>query len=214
MANQRGLWVAALAGLLCAGGSPAAVMPLLTRIGPAVMPAASEDTTIYKVVKNEEEQYNIWPADRENKLGWSDAGKTGTKEECLAWINEVWTDMRPQSLRRAMEASGDAAPPAPAPLPASNPPDQPAPPAAEEPTAAPETAADAEPEAEEEAEAEEESEPADEAASEETAEPEDAAEPEDETPADDESFADEEEAAEDEEESADDGEGATEDPAT
>lgn len=210
MANQRGLWVGALAGLLCAGGSPAAVMPLLTRIGPAVTPAASEDTTLYKVVKNEEEQYNIWPADRVNKLGWTDAGKTGTKEECLAWINEVWTDMRPGSLRRAMEAREGASPPAPAPVPAFSPPDGPAPPAAEEPTAAPETAADAEPEAEEEAEAEEESEPADEAAPEEAAEAEEEAE---EAPADDESFADEEEAAEEEEESADDGEGVTEDPA-
>ena len=116
MAIQRGLWIAALAGLLCAGGSPAAVMPLLTRLGPAVAPAADEDTTLYKVVKNEEEQYNIWPADRVNKLGWTDAGKTGTKEECLAWINEVWTDMRPGSLRRAMEAREGASPPAPAPV--------------------------------------------------------------------------------------------------
>lgn len=210
MANRRGLWVAALAGLLCAGGSPAAVMPLLTRLGPAVTPAAGEDTTLYKVVKNEEEQYNIWPADRVNKLGWTDAGKTGTKAECLAWINEVWTDMRPESLRRAMEAREGASPPAPAPVPASSPPEQPTPPAAEEPTAAPETAADAEPEAEEEAEAEEESEPADEAAPEEAAEAEEEAE---EAPADDESFADEEEAAEEEEESADDGEGVTENPA-
>jgi uncharacterized protein YbdZ (MbtH family) len=62
-----------------------------------------EDNTIYKVVVNHEEQYSIWPADRENALGWNDAGKTGTKEECLAYIKEVWTDMRPLSLRRKME---------------------------------------------------------------------------------------------------------------
>jgi MbtH protein len=62
-----------------------------------------EDTTIYKVVMNHEEQYSIWPADRENALGWTDAGKTGTKEECLAYIKEVWTDMRPLSLRKRME---------------------------------------------------------------------------------------------------------------
>ncbi len=61
-----------------------------------------EDTTIYKVVVNHEEQYSIWPADRENALGWSDAGKSGTKEECLAYIKEVWTDMRPRSLREKM----------------------------------------------------------------------------------------------------------------
>jgi MbtH protein len=62
-----------------------------------------EDTTIYKVVINHEEQYSIWPADRENALGWRDADKTGTKAECLAYIKEVWTDMRPLSLRKKME---------------------------------------------------------------------------------------------------------------
>src|ERR1700759_4350770 len=61
-----------------------------------------EDTTIYKVVVNHEEQYSIWPADRENALGWNDAGKQGTKAECLAYIEEVWTDMRPLSLRKKM----------------------------------------------------------------------------------------------------------------
>ena len=62
-----------------------------------------EDLTTYKVVLNHEEQYSIWPADRENPLGWSDAGKSGTKAECLAFIKEVWTDMRPLSLRRLMK---------------------------------------------------------------------------------------------------------------
>jgi MbtH protein len=65
-----------------------------------------DDKTQYKVVLNHEEQYSIWPADRENPAGWRDAGKVGTKAECLAYIEEVWTDMRPLSLRRAMEASG------------------------------------------------------------------------------------------------------------
>jgi MbtH protein len=62
-----------------------------------------EDTTIYRVVANHEEQYSIWPADRENPLGWRDVGKDGTKAECLAYIGEVWTDMRPLSLRKRME---------------------------------------------------------------------------------------------------------------
>ena len=62
-----------------------------------------EDKTIYKVVVNHEEQYSIWPSDRDNALGWKDAGKAGAKEECLAWIKEVWTDMRPLSLRKRME---------------------------------------------------------------------------------------------------------------
>jgi MbtH protein len=69
------------------------------------------DTTIYKVVVNHEEQYSIWPADRENPLGWRDGGKTGAKAECLAYINEVWTDMRPLSLRRQMEEAARQAPP-------------------------------------------------------------------------------------------------------
>ena len=64
-----------------------------------------EDATIYKVVVNHEEQYSIWPADRENALGWRDAGKSGSKAECLAYIKEVWTDMRPLSLRKKMEAA-------------------------------------------------------------------------------------------------------------
>jgi uncharacterized protein YbdZ (MbtH family) len=70
-----------------------------------------EDTTIYKAVVNHEEQYSIWPADRENPLGWSDAGKTGTKAECLAYIKEVWTDLRPLSLRKRMEELARNPPP-------------------------------------------------------------------------------------------------------
>ncbi len=62
-----------------------------------------EDTTTYSVVINHEEQYSIWPADRENALGWSAVGKTGSKQECLDYIEEVWTDMRPLSLRKKME---------------------------------------------------------------------------------------------------------------
>jgi MbtH protein len=63
-----------------------------------------DDKTIYKAVVNHEEQYSIWPAQRELPLGWRDAGKEGTKAECLAYIEEVWTDMRPLSLRKKMEA--------------------------------------------------------------------------------------------------------------
>lgn len=59
----------------------------------------------YKVVLNHEEQYSIWPAHRENALGWRDAGKVGTKQECLDYIKEVWTDMRPLSLRKKMDAA-------------------------------------------------------------------------------------------------------------
>lgn len=62
-----------------------------------------EDTTVYKVVVNHEEQYSIWPADRDNPPGWHDVGKTGQKADCLAHIKDVWTDMRPLSLRKRMQ---------------------------------------------------------------------------------------------------------------
>jgi uncharacterized protein YbdZ (MbtH family) len=80
-----------------------------------------EDTTIYKVVVNHEEQYSIWPEYKENPPGWRDGGKVGPKAECLEYIKEVWTDMRPLSLRKKMEEM------------ARNPPPPPPPPSAEPP---------------------------------------------------------------------------------
>ena len=62
-----------------------------------------DDTTIYKVVVNDEEQYSIWPAHRENAPGWKDEGVTGSRAHCLEHIKNVWTDMRPASLRKRME---------------------------------------------------------------------------------------------------------------
>ena len=64
-----------------------------------------EESTVYKVVVNHEDQYSIWPANRSNAPGWTDVGKTGSKAECLSYIEQVWTDMRPLSLRVRM---GDA----------------------------------------------------------------------------------------------------------
>jgi uncharacterized protein YbdZ (MbtH family) len=72
-----------------------------------------EDKTIYKVVMNHEEQYSIWPEYRENPPGWNDAGKVGPKPEVLAYIKEVWTDMRPLSLRLKMEEMARNPPPPP-----------------------------------------------------------------------------------------------------
>ena len=63
----------------------------------------TDDSTIYSVVINHEEQYSIWPTDREVPRGWKEIGKTGTKADCLAHIEEVWTDMRPLSLRKKMQ---------------------------------------------------------------------------------------------------------------
>lgn len=73
-----------------------------------------DDTGLYTVVVNAEEQYSIWPAGRDFPLGWKDAGKTGPKADCLAHIEAVWTDMRPLSLRRQMEELAKNPPPAPA----------------------------------------------------------------------------------------------------
>jgi len=61
-----------------------------------------EDQRIYTVVVNHEEQYSIWLADRQPPLGWREVGKEGLKSDCLAYIKEVWTDMRPLSLRKQM----------------------------------------------------------------------------------------------------------------
>ena len=66
--------------------------------------ADEDDDRAYAVVINHEEQYSVWFADREVPQGWKAVGKEGTKQECLDYIEEVWTDMRPLSLRKAMEA--------------------------------------------------------------------------------------------------------------
>ncbi len=63
------------------------------------------DEPRYRVVMNAEEQYSIWLADRELPAGWNAEGVEGSREECLAHIGEVWTDMRPLSLRLRMQAS-------------------------------------------------------------------------------------------------------------
>lgn len=68
------------------------------------MQEREEDTAQYKVVVNGEEQYSIWPAARDNPPGWRDAGKVGTRSECLAHIDAVWTDMRPRTVREAMSS--------------------------------------------------------------------------------------------------------------
>lgn len=78
--------------------------------------AEKEDNTIYEVVVNHEEQYSIWPDYKDMPLGWKAVGKAGPKTECLAYIKEVWTDMRPLSLRKKMEELAKNPPPPP-PLP-------------------------------------------------------------------------------------------------
>ena len=65
-----------------------------------------DDTTTYRVVMTHEEQYSIWAVDRDLPLGWTEAGKTGSKAECLEHVKTVWTDMRPLSLRKRMNGTG------------------------------------------------------------------------------------------------------------
>jgi MbtH protein len=67
--------------------------------------AMDEDTAMYRVLINHEEQYSIWLADRSIPKGWRDVGKQGLKSECLSYIREVWIDMRPLSLRQRMDAA-------------------------------------------------------------------------------------------------------------
>ena len=69
------------------------------------MSSDAEDTRSYKVVMNHEEQYSIWPAERPSPAGWTEAGKVGPKQECLAYIKEVWVDLRPLSVRQRLEAA-------------------------------------------------------------------------------------------------------------
>ena len=66
------------------------------------MPDAT-DSRPYAVVVNDEEQYSIWPQTRDLPAGWRPDGFTGSEKECLAHIEETWTDMRPASLRRWMD---------------------------------------------------------------------------------------------------------------
>ncbi len=70
----------------------------------AMTDESTNDMT-YLAVVNHEEQYSIWPAERELPAGWEAAGKEGTKDECLDYIEEVWTDMRPKSLRDKMDGA-------------------------------------------------------------------------------------------------------------
>lgn len=82
--------------------APAPPVPI-TADHPPAHPDEAEDTTMYNVVINHEEQYSIWPAHKENPAGWTTVGAPCRKSECLARIKEVWTDMRPLSLRKKME---------------------------------------------------------------------------------------------------------------
>jgi MbtH protein len=50
---------------------------------------AGEKKAVYEVVVGHEGRHSLWPADHENPLGWADAGRTGTQQECLEYIKSV-----------------------------------------------------------------------------------------------------------------------------
>ncbi len=78
----------ACAALLCLGAPPS---------------EAADKTPLYAVVINHEEQYSIWPEGRALPRGWQAEGQTCTEKACLAYIREVWTDMRPMALEKNIE---------------------------------------------------------------------------------------------------------------
>lgn len=61
-------------------------------------------TESYKVVINHEEQYSLLPVDQSITRGWREVGKTGTQKECLKYIEEVWTDMKPSDKDRILQS--------------------------------------------------------------------------------------------------------------
>jgi len=65
-----------------------------------------DENGLYLVVVNDEEQYSIWPPDRTIPAGWYPVGEARPREECLTHIEELWTDMRPKSVRMLIEAAG------------------------------------------------------------------------------------------------------------
>jgi MbtH protein len=82
-------------------------LPSCPNVQEHIMSWDSEDTR-FNVVRNHEEQYSIWPTYKDIPAGWEAVGVEGTKADCLAHIEKVWVDMRPLSLRRALEAQGTA----------------------------------------------------------------------------------------------------------
>jgi MbtH protein len=72
------------------------------------MIADEQDGTVYTAVINHEEQYSIWPVDRDLPAGWNRSGTPGSRDAVLAYITKVWTDMRPLSLRQSRPAGHGA----------------------------------------------------------------------------------------------------------
>lgn len=69
------------------------------------MSANDDSSQLYLVLINDEEQYSIWLKHKQVPAGWRSVGKEGTREECSRYVDEVWTDMRPKSLRVRMSSA-------------------------------------------------------------------------------------------------------------
>ncbi|ESU49207.1 MbtH family NRPS accessory protein [Streptomyces filamentosus] len=63
----------------------------------------------FRIVRNGEEQYSVWPAGQDLPAGWFEVGQRGTRADCLARVGRSWTDMRPASLRRGLSGDEDGA---------------------------------------------------------------------------------------------------------
>ena len=63
------------------------------------------DERKYQVLVNEEGQYSLWRDGKSIPNGWTATGKYGAKEECISYVDSVWTDMRPVSLRSRMRSA-------------------------------------------------------------------------------------------------------------
>ena len=61
------------------------------------------DGDLFKILKNTEEQYSLWPSEKNAPEGWEELGITGSTLECTTWVDENWKDMRPRSLREKMD---------------------------------------------------------------------------------------------------------------
>ncbi|MBL7256043.1 MbtH family protein [Paractinoplanes lichenicola] len=67
-------------------------------------PFDDENGSFYVVV-NDEDQHSLWPAFAEVPAGWRVVFGADVKAECLAYVEQNWTDLRPRSLREAMAQS-------------------------------------------------------------------------------------------------------------
>lgn len=70
--------------------------------------AFDREDALYKVLINQQEQYSLWPDYKAVPAGWRETGKQGSKADCLAYVEQVWTDMRPLSLRQKMDGQTEA----------------------------------------------------------------------------------------------------------